>query len=70
MMIGAVAAGDGVALVPMHSSRLPHDGCVLVRLRSPVPVVELLLVHRRREAMPELATLHELLLARARASKP
>ena len=69
MMIGAVAAGDGVALVPMHSSRLPHDGCVFVRLRPPVPVVELVLVHRRHEVMPEVAILQELLRTRARATK-
>lgn len=67
MMLGAVAAGDGVALAPMHSSRLPHDGCVFVRLQPPVPVVELALVCRRREQMPEVNTLHELLLARSRS---
>jgi DNA-binding transcriptional LysR family regulator len=66
MMLGSVATGDGIALVPRHSEKLPHDGCVFVRLEPPVPISELLLVTARGNTLPELATLTELLLRRAR----
>ena len=66
MMLAAVASSDAVALVPRHSEKLPHAGCVFVRLAPPVPIVELVLVTRRREPMPELDALHELLRQRAR----
>ncbi len=65
-MLGAVAAGDGVALVPRHSEKLPHDGCVFVPLEAPVPVSELVLVTRRGDARGELEALHGLLRARGR----
>jgi len=65
MMLGAVAAGDGVALVPRHSEKLPHDGCVFVRIKPPVPLIELVLVTRRREPSDELDALHASLRARA-----
>ena len=52
MMLGAVAAGDGVALAPQHSARLPHEGAVFVPLRPPVPFVELLAVSPRSGASP------------------
>ncbi len=64
LMLGSVAAGDGVALIPEHSQKLPHDGCVFVKLKAPVPTIELALVTRRGEPTPELDTLHDLLKAR------
>ncbi|MFN3243746.1 MAG: LysR family transcriptional regulator [Planctomycetota bacterium] len=66
MMLGAVAAGDGVALVPRHSEKLPHDGAVFVRIKPPVPVIELVLVTRRREPSDALDALHAALRVRAR----
>ncbi len=65
-MLGAVAAGDGVAIAPRHSAKLPHAGCVFVPLQEPVPTVELLLVAPRGAAVPELRTLTQLLVARSR----
>ncbi|MCR9246293.1 MAG: LysR substrate-binding domain-containing protein [bacterium] len=65
-MLGTVAAGDDVALVPHHSSKLPHDGVVFVRLESPAPTAELRFVTRRREPMAELDSLYRLLRERAR----
>ena len=65
-MLGAVAAGDGVAIAPRHSEKLPHAGCVFLALRSPAPTVELMLVSPRGEELPELRTLTQLLVARAR----
>lgn len=64
LMLGSVAAGDGVALIPEHSQKLPHDGCVFVKLKAPAPTIELALVTRRGEPTPELDTLHDLLKAR------
>lgn len=66
LMLGAVAAGDGVAVVPRHSEKIPHAGCVLVTLQAPVPVVELMLATERGSQSVELRTLTELLVARAR----
>ncbi|MBL8752200.1 MAG: LysR family transcriptional regulator [Planctomycetes bacterium] len=65
-MLGAVAAGDGVAIAPRHSAKLPHAGGVFVPLQEPVPMVELLLLSPRGAGVPELATLAQLLLAQAR----
>jgi DNA-binding transcriptional LysR family regulator len=65
-MLGAVATGDGVALVPRHSEKLPHEGSVFVRLEAPVPVSDLTFVTRRRDARPEIAALHDALRERAR----
>jgi DNA-binding transcriptional LysR family regulator len=65
-MLGAVAAGDGVALVPAHAAKLPHAGCVFVPLRPSLPPVELLLLTARAEPTAELRRLGALLVERAR----
>lgn len=66
-LLGAVAAGDGVAILPRHSARQPHPGCVFVPLREPAPSVELVLVTARGGGeVAELRTLTELLLLQAR----
>ena len=66
LMLGAVAAGDGVAVVPRHSEKIPHGGCVLVTLQAPVPVVELMLATARGEPTAELSALAAALVARAK----
>lgn len=66
LMLGAVASGDGVAVVPRHSQKIPHAGAVLVTLQAPAPVVELVLVTTRGPVRPELAALTTALVARAR----
>ena len=65
MMLGAVAAGDGVALIPSHSRKLPHAGCVFVPIAAPVPVTQLLLVMARQAAPLELQTLVRLIAEHA-----
>jgi DNA-binding transcriptional LysR family regulator len=67
VMFGAVAAGDGVAIAPRHSAKLPHAGCVFIALDAPVPFVELLLVAERRPEFPELRSLAQLLAVHAKA---
>lgn len=65
-MLGTVAAGDGVAIVPRHGEKLPHAGCVFVTLQAPVPCVDLVLVHAPDADLPELRSLVQLLQARAK----
>jgi DNA-binding transcriptional LysR family regulator len=62
-LLGAVASGQGVAIAPRHSEKLPHRGVVFTTLRAPAPSVELLLVTPRGTRAPELRTLAELLVA-------
>lgn len=61
LMLGAVTAGEGVALIPAHARKLPHAGCVFVSLAAPAPVSDLLLVLPKMEPSTELATLAALL---------
>lgn len=61
MMLGAVTAGEGVAVIPAHASKLPHAGCVFVPLAAPVPTSELLLVLPKQEPDRELTTLTSLI---------
>ncbi|MFZ4765438.1 MAG: LysR family substrate-binding domain-containing protein, partial [Roseimicrobium sp.] len=65
LLLGAVSTGDGVAILPEHSRKLPHTGCVFVKLAAPVPMSELLLVQPKRQAGREMATLAELIAERA-----
>lgn len=69
LMIGAVSAGDGVALIPAHSSKLPHAGCVFVPLAPPVPSSDLLLVMDPQPPGLELETLVTLIADRAAMSQ-
>jgi len=66
LLLAAVAAGEGVALLPRHAAKLPHAGAVFVRLAR-APETELLLVTRRAEAAPALAALGEELARHASA---
>lgn len=61
LMLGAVTAGEGVAVMPAHAGKLPHSGCVIVPLAAPVPSSELLLVLPNQEPSRELTTLTTLI---------
>ena len=65
MMLGAVTAGEGVAVMPAHAGKLPHGGCVFVPLAAPVPTSELLLVLPKQEPSRELTTLTSLIAENA-----
>lgn len=65
LMIAGVASGDGVALMPEHAQKLPHTGCVFIKLTAPVPTADLLLVQPKGKPSVELATLAELIAERA-----
>ena len=65
MMLGAVTAGEGVALMPAHAGKLPHGGCVFLPLAAPVPTSELLLVLPKQEPSRELTTLTSLIAENA-----
>lgn len=62
LCFAAVAAGEGVALLPRHSRKLPHAGSTFVALEPPVPQAELLLL-RPRGAPSDACTRLELALA-------
>lgn len=61
MMLGAVTAGEGVAVMPDHTRKLPHSGGIFVPLAAPVPMTELLLVSPKGEPSNELKTLTSLI---------
>ena len=65
LMLAAVASGDGVALMPEHAQKLPHTGCVFIKLAAPVPTADLLLVQPNGKPGVEMATLAELIAERA-----
>lgn len=65
LMIAGVASGDGVALMPEHAQKLPHTGCVFIKLAAPVPTADLLLVQPKAKPTVEMATLTELIAERA-----
>jgi DNA-binding transcriptional LysR family regulator len=65
LMLAAVATGSGVAIIPGHSRKLPHGGCVFLRLASPVITTRLLLVTPKGPPPAGLATLAALLAERA-----
>ena len=65
MMLGAVTAGEGVAVMPAHAGKLPHAGCVIVPLAAPAPTTELLLVLPKVEPGRELTTLTTLIAENA-----
>ena len=61
MILGAVATGDGVAILPSHAQKLPHTGSVFVKLAAPVPYTDLYMVMPRGEVCREIATLTTLI---------
>lgn len=36
LLLGEVSTGSGVALLPHHCEKLPHSGCVFLRIKTPV----------------------------------
>lgn len=50
LLLAEVATGRGVALLPGHSSKLPHGGCRFVRISAPVLTSRLVLLRPRRTA--------------------
>jgi DNA-binding transcriptional LysR family regulator len=44
LLLAAVGSGDGVALLPRHAQKLPHNGCIFIPLKKPVPHAEAYLV--------------------------
>lgn len=65
LMLGAVSTGEGIAILPEHTQKLPHTGSVFVKLAAPVPMTELLLVLPKVEPSSELATLTTLIAEHA-----
>ena len=66
-ILGLVAAGRGVALVPTSVSSLRLNGVVFRRLQSPKRQAELWLLKRREDHRPMVATLMKLISSAATA---
>jgi DNA-binding transcriptional LysR family regulator len=66
LMLAGVASGDGIALMPEHARKLPHTGCVFVKLAAPVPTADLFLLQPKGKPSLEMASLAELIAERAR----
>lgn len=47
LLLAAVSSGTGVALLPVHSGKLPHLGSVFVRMATPVVHAEVMAVYRK-----------------------
>lgn len=65
LCFASVAAGEGVALLPRHARKLPHEGCVFVPLKAPAPQAELLFVRPRGATSRESELLEDLLAKHA-----
>lgn len=61
LMLGAIATGDGVGILPQHTQKLPHAGAAFVKLAAPVPYTDLYLLTARGSPSRELATLTTLI---------
>jgi DNA-binding transcriptional LysR family regulator len=67
LLLAAVSSGAGVALLPAHSGKLPHCGCVFVRMITPVVHAEVMAVYRKEAAQGRVASLLAHLETAARA---
>lgn len=65
MMLAEIGTGGGVGLMPGHAAKLPHAGCVLVKLTAPMIESELFLVTPKAAANREMESLIALLKERA-----
>ncbi|MCB1231762.1 MAG: LysR family transcriptional regulator [Verrucomicrobiae bacterium] len=59
LLLNSVSTGLGVALLPFHSRKLPHAGCVFVPLKSPKVSAEIMAVTRRGPVGKDTARLVE-----------
>lgn len=65
LMLVEIANGDAVGILPAHSAKIPHAGCVFVPIAAPVPVSDLLLLLPKSGNTREMQGLAELLKERA-----
>ncbi|MDP4626214.1 MAG: LysR substrate-binding domain-containing protein [Akkermansiaceae bacterium] len=65
MMLAEIGTGGGVGVMPGHAAKLPHAGCILVKLSSPAIHSDLLLVREKSTPTPEMETLIALISERA-----
>jgi len=64
-MLAVIGTGGGVGIMPAHAAKLPHAGCSLVNLTTPVVESELLLVTSKRTPGKEMESLMALVAERA-----
>lgn len=59
LLLAAVSAGSGVALLPAHSQKMPHAGTIYVHLKTPVIYAEVLAVYKPNQPAGVFGTLLE-----------
>ncbi|MEM9015575.1 MAG: LysR substrate-binding domain-containing protein, partial [Verrucomicrobiota bacterium] len=59
LLLGSVAAGNGVALLPEHSQKMPHSGTIYVDLKTPKVHAEVLAVYKPNQPLGMLSLLLE-----------
>lgn len=59
LLLAAVSAGSGVALLPAHSQKMPHAGTIYVHLKTPVIYAEVLAVYKPNQQAGVFSTLLE-----------
>lgn len=65
MMLAEIGTGGGVGLMPAHAAKLPHAGCVIVKLAAPMIESELFLILSKAPASQEMESLVALVKERA-----
>lgn len=67
MMLAEIGMGGGVGIMPAHASKMPHNGCVLAPISSPVICSELLMILPKQNIISkEMHTLISLIEERAK----
>ncbi len=70
MMLAEIGTGGGVGLMPAHAAKLPHAGCVILKLSAPVIESELYLVTPKVPTSKEMESLIALLKERTQSLNP
>ena len=70
LLLTSVSAGSGVALLPEHSRKLSHLGCVFVRLKTPVVHAEVMAVFKMHQDRGPIAALLNSMRAAAQEIEP
>jgi DNA-binding transcriptional LysR family regulator len=65
LMLASIGLGEGVGIVPSHSEKLPHTGCVFIPLTGDPVTSQLLFITRKDRLPSELQTLLNVIAEKA-----
>lgn len=57
LMIGCVAAGDGVGVLPEHAAKLPHHGAAFIPMQTPTVYAEAIAIFRNEALGQDIAAM-------------